>query len=98
LSPDSSNPEDAVRDLVSFLPVLAHEGAIMTPLDAGQVLDDAMSGNAATFLARKWESALLVNVDKETLRRLMENPEAMAAVKQIEGWRAWRPPYRDDHQ
>jgi hypothetical protein len=88
LSPNSSNPEHAVRDLVSFLPVLAYDGAIMTPLDAGQVLDYAMSGTAATLLARKWESALLVNVDNETLRRIMENPEAMAAVERIEGWRA----------
>lgn len=40
------------------------------------------------LLARKWESALLVNVDNDTLRRIMENPEAMAAVERIEGWRA----------
>jgi hypothetical protein len=39
-------------------------------------------------LARKWESAVLVNVDNETLRRIMNNPEAMAAVERIEGWRA----------
>ncbi len=38
--------------------------------------------------ARKWESALLVNVDNDTLRRIMGNPEALAAVERIEGWRA----------
>src|SRR6185312_10290091 len=37
---------------------------------------------------RKWESALLVNVDNDTLRRIMGNAEAMAAVERIEGWRA----------
>jgi hypothetical protein len=31
---------------------------------------------------------LLVNVDNDTLRRILENPEAMAAVGRIEGWRA----------
>jgi hypothetical protein len=43
---------------------------------------------SATLLARKWESALLVNVDNETLRRILDNPDAMAAVGRIEGWRA----------
>jgi len=88
LSPNEQNPENAVRDLVSFLPVLAYDGANMTQIDAGGILDIAMAGTSATLLARKWESALLVNVDNDTLRRIMDNPEAMAAVERIEGWRA----------
>jgi hypothetical protein len=88
LSPNEANPENAVRDLVSFLPVLAYDGANMTQIDAGGILDIAMAGTSATLLARKWESALLVNVDNDTLRRIMDSPEAMAAVERIEGWRA----------
>jgi hypothetical protein len=88
LSPNEGNPENAVRDLVSFLPVLAYDGANMTQVDAGGILDIAMAGTSATLLARKWESALLVNVDNDTLRRIMDNPDAMAAVERIEGWRA----------
>lgn len=88
LSPGESNPENAVRDLVSFLPVLAYDGANMTQIDAGGILDIAMAGTTATLLARKWESATLVNVDNDTLRRILDNPEAMAAVERIEGWRA----------
>jgi len=88
LSPNETNPENAVKDLVSFLPVLAYDGANMTQIDAGGILDIAMAGTSATLLARKWESALLVNVDNDTLRRILENPEAMAAVERIEGWRA----------
>ena len=88
LSPNESNPENAVRDLVAFLPVLAFDGANMTQIDAGGILDIAMAGTSATLLARKWESALLVNVDNGTLRRILDNPEAMAAVERIEGWRA----------
>ncbi len=88
LSPNERNPENAVKDLVSFLPVLAYDGANMTQVDAGGILDIAMAGTSATLLARKWESALLVNVDNDTLRRIMDNPEAMAAVERIEGWRA----------
>jgi hypothetical protein len=88
LSPGDPNPENAVKDLVSFLPVLAYDGANMTQIDAGGILDIAMAGTSATLLARKWESALLVNVDNDTLRRILDNPEAMAAVERIEGWRA----------
>ena len=88
LSPNERNPENAVKDLVSFLPVLAYDGANMTQIDAGGILDIAMVGTSATLLARKWESALLVNVDNDTLRRVLDNPEAMAAIGRIEGWRA----------
>lgn len=87
LSPNESNPETAVKDLVAFLPVLAYDGANMTQIDAGGILDIAMAGTSATLLARKWESALLVNVDNGTLRRILDSPEAMAAVERIEGWR-----------
>ncbi|HET9137632.1 MAG TPA: GIY-YIG nuclease family protein [Candidatus Kapabacteria bacterium] len=88
LSPNEPNPENAVKDLVSFLPVLAYNGAEMIQLDVGGILDYAMAGTTATLLARKWQSALLVNVDNFTLQRVLDNPEAMAAVERIEGWRA----------
>jgi hypothetical protein len=88
LSPNEPNPENAVKDLVSFLPVLAYDGANMTQIDAGGILDLAMAGTSATLLARKWESALLVNVDNDTLRRVLNNAEALAAVERIEGWRS----------
>jgi hypothetical protein len=88
LARDQSNPEAAVKDLVSFLPVLAYDGANMTQVDAGGILDIAIAGTSATLLARKWESPLLVNVDNETLGRVLANPEAMDAVGRIEGWRA----------
>ena len=87
LAPHEPNPETAVEELVSFLPVLAYDGANMTLIDAGGILDIAMAGTSATLLARKWESALLVNVDNDTLRRVLDNAEALAAVERIEGWR-----------
>ncbi len=88
LAPNEPNPENAVKDLVAFLPVLAYDGANMTQIDAGGILDIAMAGTSATLLARKWESALLVNVDNDTLRRVLDNPEAIAAIERIEGWRS----------
>ncbi len=88
LSPETPNPEQAVEELVRFLPVLAYDGSNMTQVDAGGILDIAMSGTSATLLARKWESAILVNVDNDTLRRIMANPDALSAVMNIEGFRA----------
>jgi hypothetical protein len=88
LSPETANPEEAVEELVKFLPVLAYDGSNMTQIDAGGILDIAMAGTSATLLARKWESAILVNVDNDTLKRIMANEAAMKAVMNIEGFRA----------
>ena len=88
LHPDEPNPEHAVEELVKFLPVLAYDGSNMTQVDAGGILDIAMAGTSATLLARKWESAILVNVDNETLKKIMGNEKAMEAVMNIEGFRA----------
>jgi hypothetical protein len=59
----------------------------MKQVDAAGILDMAMSGTTATLLARRWESALLVNVDNNTLQRLMNNADAMKALMNIEGFR-----------
>lgn len=88
LSPENPNPEQAVAELVSFLPVLAYDGSNMTQVDAAGILDIAMSGTSATLLARKWESAVLVNVDNLTLKKIMASDAAMKAVMNIEGFRA----------
>jgi hypothetical protein len=88
LSPETSDPEVAVEELVKFLPVLAYDGSNMTQIDAGGILDIAMAGTSATLLARKWQSAILVNVDNDTLRRIMASEAAMKAVMNIEGFRS----------
>ena len=88
LSPETANPEEAVEELVKFLPVLAYDGSTMTQIDAGGILDIAMAGTSATLLARKWESAILVNVDNDTLKKIIASKEAMEAIMNIEGFRA----------
>ena len=88
LSPETPNPEEAVEELVKFLPVLAYDGSNMTQIDAGGILDIALAGTSATLLARKWQSAILVNVDNDTLKRIMASEAAMNAVMNIEGFRA----------
>ena len=88
LNVDEGNPEKKVEEFIKFLPVLAYDGSSMKQIDAAGILDIAMSGTSATLLAKRWESALLVNVDNSTLERLMKNPDAMAALMSIEGFRS----------
>lgn len=88
LSVDEDNHEQRVADFISFLPVLAYDGSSMKEIDAAGILDIAMSGTTATLLARRWESALLVNVDNDTLARILANPKALEALSKIEGFRS----------
>lgn len=44
----------------------------------GGILDIAMAGTSATLLACKWESALRVNGDNDTLRRILDNHQTGA--------------------
>lgn len=88
LNVNENNPEKKVGEFISFLPVLAYDGSAMREVDAGEILDIAMAGTSATLLAKRWESALLVNVDNETLSRLLASDEAMDALMRIEGFRS----------
>lgn len=85
---NEGNPEKKVAEFINFLPVIAYDGSTMKQISASDVLDIAMAGTSATLLARRWESALLVNVDNETLARLMANEDAMRALMSIEGFRS----------
>ena len=84
---NESNPEAKVGEFIKFLPVLAYDGSSMKEVDAQDILDIALAGTSATLLAKRWESALLVNVDNDTLKRLLDSPEAMRALMNIEGFR-----------
>ncbi len=87
LNMNGESAEHKVEEFIKFLPVLAYDGSSMKEIDAAGILDMAMSGTTATLLARRWQSALLVNVDNDTLKRLMANEDAMKALMSIEGFR-----------
>ena len=72
-----------VGEFINFLPVLAYDGSTMRQVNAAEILDIAMAGTSATLLAKRWESALLVNVDNDTLARLLASEEAMDAMMRI---------------
>lgn len=84
----NKNPEESVGEFIRFLPVFAYDGISMKQVDAEGVLDVALSGTSATMLARRWESAMLVNVDNETLAKVLASEEAIKALEEIEGFRS----------
>ncbi len=88
LDVSESDPEAKVGEFINFLPVLAYDGFTMKQVSAQDILDIALSGTSATLLARRWQSALLVNVDNDTLARLMANKEALDALMNMEDFRS----------
>ena len=80
-------PEQKVQDCINFLPVLCYDGSHMDIINANELLDLVVAGTGSSMLARRWESALLVNVDNPTLTKLLENEKAMEALSRIEGFR-----------
>lgn len=87
LNVDESNPESKVNEFIKFLPVLCFDGSSMRQINSQEVLDFGMVGTSGSQLAKKFESARLVHVDDITLKRLMENKNAMDVLMKIEGFR-----------
>lgn len=87
LNSENTNPEKNVSEFINFLPVLAYDGSTMEQVNAQAILDITLAGTSATLLAKRWQSALLVNVDNDTLKRLMASTEAMTALENIEAFR-----------
>lgn len=79
--------------LLRVWPAMRADGTSFTDHDVHRLLDAAHYPNVGgewyrCRLARRWESAMLVNVDNITLQRLLGSPEAMQALMSIEGFRS----------
>jgi hypothetical protein len=59
----------------------------MSQLDAGDLLDIVAAGTASSMLAKRWQSAQLVNVDNYTLEKLLNRPDLLAVLEGIEAFR-----------
>ena len=82
------NATQKVDEFIGFLPILQFDGSSMQIVNATEILDFVDNGTSATLLARRWNSATLVNVDNLTLSRILNNKAAMEAIMKIEGFRA----------
>lgn len=82
-----TTPQQAVSDLINYLPIFSYQGGQMRRLDETDVLNIATTGVGASALAARWNSPLLVEVNEHTLSALLANEELMAALEQIEDFR-----------
>lgn len=80
-------PSEAIGQLINYLPIYGFAGGQMTQLDASAVLDWATAGIGATALAARWNSPLLVEVNEHTLAKVLDHPDLLAMLEQIEDFR-----------
>lgn len=87
LSTKDVNPEEKINEFIKYLPILAYDGFMMEKIDAAGLLDISMGQTTSTMLAKGWNNALLVNVDNDTLKKLIKNEKAMEIINSIESFR-----------
>lgn len=81
-------PEQAIGKLINYLPIFGFKGGTMSPLEASDVLDWATAGVGATALAKQWNSPVLVDVNERTLSAVLDHPDLLETLAQIEDFRA----------
>lgn len=87
-SPDRTTTQrEVLGELVNFLPIFAIDGGQMEQLDTDAILDWAHGGISANSLARKWRSVDLYNLNGVTMGRLLQDPDLIAELEQIEDFR-----------
>ena len=79
--------ESKVGEFIKFLPVLCFDGSSMRQINAQEVLDYALVGTSGSQLAKKFESARLINIDDETLKKLMNDQQIVDSLMKIESFR-----------
>jgi hypothetical protein len=84
---DKRRPEERLEEFISLLPVLCYDGISMQKLKAAEILDISTYGTASTMLARRWQSARLVDVTTAILEKVMNNQEIIDALEKIEDFR-----------
>ena len=87
---DHRRPEERLEEFVHFLPILCYDGHQMQKLNANEILDISTYGTASTMLARRWQSARLVDTTTVVMEKILNNPELVAALEKIEDFRNLR--------
>ena len=66
---------------------MCFDGSSMRQINAQEVLDYALVGTSGSQLAKKFESARLINIDDETLKKLMNDQQIVDSLMKIESFR-----------
>jgi len=78
---------EAIEEFMEFMPVLAFEGSSMNRLEASDVIEYLTRGISSSMLARRWNSPELLTLDMKSMSNLLDNPELLARLEQIEMFR-----------
>lgn len=84
---NAARAEQRLAEFLNYCPVLCYDGSSMQELNAVELLDISITGVASTMLAKRWQSAQLIDVSTITLERLLNAPEVLAALEKIEEFR-----------
>lgn len=76
-------PRDVLGKLLQFLPIFKYGEGAMSSVDVRQVLSAATRDVAQRALDAKWKSALLVNINDETLRALADDERLLSALAKV---------------
>ena len=87
---DKRRPEERLDEFIHFLPILCYDGNKMTKLNATEILDISTYGTASTMLARRWQSARLIDTTTVVLEKILANEELLKALEKIEDFRNLR--------
>lgn len=83
----NTDPEDNISKFVDFLPIFFCNDYQMNKLDAKGLLDFVITGTSSTMLARKFQSAKLINLNTDVLDNLRNNSNLLEELSKIESLR-----------
>lgn len=87
---DRRRPEERLDEFIHFLPILCYDGHQMQRLNANEILDISTYGTASTMLARRWQSARLIDTTTAVLEKIQASEELLQALEKIEDFRNLR--------
>jgi hypothetical protein len=87
---DKRRPEERLDEFIKFLPVLCYDGISMQRLKSTEILDISTYGTASTMLARKWQSARLIDTTTVVLEKILNNEDVLQALEKVEDFRNLR--------
>lgn len=89
LAADQSD-EDAIGELLDYLPVLCFDGGAMHELEPADVIDYLTRGLSASMLARRWNSQELLTFDLTAMKKVLANGDLLASLEGVPAFRTIR--------
>lgn len=82
-----TSTEQKVEEFLNFFPVLCYDGYQMQELEASSLLEIVSTGTTHSMLARRWQSAHLINLNADVLRNILSNSKLIEKIEQVEAFR-----------